>query len=138
MPVTSLITSQNKWILNYTADENDSKKEFYFKAVDNAGNYSVSENPLKIIIDKDIPLITDLKITSGGKDFVSGNDTVYVKSGFTISGKIIETNFKELKCSGETLPVSDGTFTKEVTELQEESFQFSYTFTVSDKAGQTS
>lgn len=136
--VTSLITSQNKWILNYTADENDSKKEFYFKAVDNAGNYSVSENPLEIIIDKDIPLITDLKITSGGKDFVSGNDTVYVKSGFTISGKIIETNFKELKCSGETLPVSDGTFTKEVTEPQEESLQFSYTFTVSDKAGQTS
>ena len=136
--VTSLITSQNKWILNYTADENDSKKEFYFKAVDNAGNYSVSENPLKIIIDKDIPSITDLKITSGGKDFVSGNDTVYVKSGFTISGKIIETNFKELKCSGETLSVSDGTFTKEVTEPQEESLQFSYTFTVSDKAGQTS
>ena len=137
--VTSLITSQNKWILNYTADENDSQKTFYFKAVDNAGNYSVSENPLKIIIDKDIPLITDLKITSGGKDFVSGNDTVYVKSGFTISGKIIETNFKELKCSGETLSVlSDGTFTKEVTEPQEESLQFSYIFTVSDKAGQTS
>ena len=137
--VTSLITSQNKWILNYTADENDSQKTFYFKAVDNAGNYSVSENPLKIIIDKDIPSITDLKITSGGKDFVSGNDTVYVKSGFTISGKIIETNFKELKCSGETLSVlNDGTFTKEVTEPQEESFQFSYTFTVSDKAGQTS
>ena len=137
--VTSLITSQNKWILNYTADENDSQKTFYFKAVDNAGNYSVSENPLEIIIDKDIPSITDLKITSDGKDFVSGNDTVYVKSGFTISGKIIETNFKELKCSGETISVlSDGTFTKEVTEPQEESLQFSYTFTVSDKAGQTS
>ena len=140
--VTSINQGTKKWILNYeieSFDPENLKKTLYFKAVDNAGNYSVSEEAVVLIIDNDIPEIKELKLTSGEKFSEDFSDTVYVNENFVLSGKISEKNLDSFKISNETVSVSsDGSFNKEFRVPSEiDSKQFSLSLSLSDKAGQS-
>ena len=140
--VTSINQGTKKWILNYeieSFDPENLKKTLYFKAVDNAGNYSVSEEAVVLIIDNDIPEIKELKLTSGGNVSEDFSDTVYVNENFVLSGKISEKNLDSFKISNESVSVlSDGSFNKEFTVPSEiDSKQFSFSLLLSDKAGQS-
>ena len=129
--------------------DNNKKIEVRFRAVDNS-NLAGEEKTSTIVIDSELPEITDLMIY----EVASNNDEIKIdaqsgiyyieeNSKFVIKGKLKEKNFDKITCSAEKdvsvskISDSDEEYSFSYLVEKAEKGTMAYTFTAVDLAGQS-